>query len=114
MQIFANDEVTSPICATGADRGTESRGEHVEICADLRRHAESRDRGTPRWMTFDASLPRQFPFHLRRDRRLRAVAEVLFNQINPTPISWKYDSDRPGASSRFVLSPRPKIVVLGW
>ena len=61
----------------------------------------------------DASVPRQLQIDLHGRRRLRAEAEVLFNQINVHGYFMEYDTERAGGFEPLRLVPKGKQVVLG-
>ena len=99
-------------------RGAEgARRTRREPAGHLRRHAQSRDRGTrPAGMTIlDASLPAATSVpRSPRPAVTSSVAEVLFSQINADAYFMEYDSDRAGGFEPLRFVPRgPKIVVLG-
>ena len=71
-----------------------------------RRAAERADRR-------DASLPRQLPWPFHRHRRIRAVAERLFNDIQVDQFLLEYDDERAGDFAPLRHVPATKCVVLG-
>ena len=81
----------------------------------LCRPHQHRDRGPPFGHgRLHASLPRQFPLHLRGKGGYEPVADVLFNKINVDGYFMEYDTERAGGFEPLRFVPKGnKVIVLG-
>ena len=98
--------------AARAREGARRRSRHA--ADDLCGHDQRRDVGhSGRHDDHDASVPRQFPLHLRGERRLRAGRRNPVQYDHVHGYFMEYDSERAGGFEPLRFLPKGKTVVLG-